>query len=337
MPPRRAPLPEGIEQNNATKQVRCLLCYEFDPFGAGRWMAPKSLKNHLKSTKHDSNRIRNDTQVQQQAIQNQKLANTYQDGTVTFETPATDVHLNSRTRMFTEDEDTRMADDLADDSWMQQPLIPISIPEHLSFDPEEERNCLHQQYIMMLEEAILGSEDNNFDESDETTAFLADEFRAVDLEPSSDEEDIANYFNGTSTSKDWSPYPNKTMALLDILDNLPRLRLSTSHMQMILWLLREVGAADVSSYQALRKLQAGLREQCGSSPKAYKSGLGNHFYVNDVRDSIARDFSNPEVAKHLQFYPEETGGTVSEVWQAEHRVRIATRTSVDDALTGQRR
>ncbi|PBK86015.1 hypothetical protein ARMGADRAFT_1047955 [Armillaria gallica] len=29
------------------------------------------------------------------------------------------------------------------------------------------------------------------------------------------------------------------------------------------------------------------------------------------------DFSNPEVAKHLQFYPEETGGPVSEVWQAE--------------------
>ncbi|KAK0430360.1 hypothetical protein EV421DRAFT_1893571 [Armillaria borealis] len=100
------------------------------------------------------------------------------------------------------------------------------------------------------------------------------------------------------------------MALLDILDNLPHLRLSTNHMQMIIWLLREVGAADVPSYNALRKLQASLHEECGSSPKAQTSGLGNHFYVND-------DFSNPEVAKHLQFYPEETGGPVSEVWQAE--------------------
>ncbi|KAF7339456.1 hypothetical protein MSAN_02159900 [Mycena sanguinolenta] len=29
------------------------------------------------------------------------------------------------------------------------------------------------------------------------------------------------------------------------------------------------------------------------------------------------DFANPEVSKHLQFYPEETTGPVSEVWQAE--------------------
>ncbi|KAK0430592.1 hypothetical protein EV421DRAFT_1912712 [Armillaria borealis] len=33
--------------------------------------------------------------------------------------------------------------------------------------------------------------------------------------------------------------------------------------------------------------------------------------------SIAREFANPEVAKHLQFYPEETDGPISEVWQAE--------------------
>lgn len=32
---------------------------------------------------------------------------------------------------------------------------------------------------------------------------------------------------------------------------------------------------------------------------------------------ILQDFSNPEVAKHLQFYPEETDGPISEVWQAE--------------------
>ncbi len=78
------------------------------------------------------------------------------------------------------------------------------------------------------------------------------------------------------------------MALLDILDNLPRLCLSTNHMQMIIWLLWEVGAADVPSYKALWKLQASLCEECGSSPKAQTSGLGNHFYMNDVRESIAR-------------------------------------------------
>jgi hypothetical protein len=29
-----------------------------------------------------------------------------------------------------------------------------------------------------------------------------------------------------------------------------------------------------------------------------------------------KDFSNPEIVRHLQFYPEETDGPVSEVWQA---------------------
>ena len=29
-----------------------------------------------------------------------------------------------------------------------------------------------------------------------------------------------------------------------------------------------------------------------------------------------QDFANPEVAKHLHFYPEETDGPISEVWQA---------------------
>ncbi len=59
-------------------------------------------------------------------------------------------------------------------------------------------------------------------------------------------------------------------------------------MQLILWLLHELGAPDVPSYKTLRAMQKSLREICGSIPKAHKSGLGNHFYVNDIRDSIAQ-------------------------------------------------
>ena len=29
-----------------------------------------------------------------------------------------------------------------------------------------------------------------------------------------------------------------------------------------------------------------------------------------------QDFANPEIVKHLEFYPEETDGLISEVWQA---------------------
>lgn len=39
--------------------------------------------------------------------------------------------------------------------------------------------------------------------------------------------------------------------------------------------------------------------------------------MNDIRESVARDFANPEISKHLHLYPEETTGPISEVWQAE--------------------
>ncbi|KAJ7694479.1 hypothetical protein B0H14DRAFT_3100616 [Mycena olivaceomarginata] len=86
---------------------------------------------------------------------------------------------------------------------------------------------------------------------------------------------------------------------------------------MILWLLKQCKVAGVPSYSGFRKLQDHLRGLCGSEPQDYTSGMGNRFFVNDVRESIARDFSNPEIVKHLNFYPEETLGPISEVWQAE--------------------
>lgn len=36
-----------------------------------------------------------------------------------------------------------------------------------------------------------------------------------------------------------------------------------------------------------------------------------------LTDSFSQDFANPEIAKHLHFYPEETDGPIAEVWQAE--------------------
>ncbi|KAJ7193158.1 hypothetical protein GGX14DRAFT_537656 [Mycena pura] len=104
--------------------------------------------------------------------------------------------------------------------------------------------------------------------------------------------------------------------LLDIIDNLPRLRLSSSQFKIILWLLKECKVKGVPSYNSFRKMQEELRKICGSEPRPYVSSAGNRFFVNDVRESVARDFSNPEVAQHLNFYPEITTGPISEVWQA---------------------
>lgn len=76
--------------------------------------------------------------------------------------------------------------------------------------------------------------------------------------------------------------------LLDILDNLPRLRMSSNQLKMILWILNECKVVSVPSYSGFRRMQDRLRGLCGSEPKGYTSSIGNRFFVNDVRESIAR-------------------------------------------------
>ncbi|KAJ7359232.1 hypothetical protein DFH08DRAFT_631299, partial [Mycena albidolilacea] len=99
--------------------------------------------------------------------------------------------------------------------------------------------------------------------------------------------------------------------------NLPHLQMSSNQFKMILWILKECKVADVPSYTAFWSMQEGLHGLCGSTPKAYTLSIGNRFFVNDIQESIARDFANLEIVKNLHFYPEETAGPISEVWQAE--------------------
>ncbi|KAJ6456980.1 hypothetical protein C8R45DRAFT_1064760 [Mycena sanguinolenta] len=108
------------------------------------------------------------------------------------------------------------------------------------------------------------------------------------------------------------------MCYLDILDNLPRLRLSSSQLKMILWIMDACGAKDVPSFNAFRAMQKHIRKMTGVRSEPHKSDLGNLFYVNDIRDLIAKDFANPEVAPHIQKYPEDVaGGPISEFWQVK--------------------
>ncbi|KAJ6631670.1 hypothetical protein B0H10DRAFT_1938493 [Mycena sp. CBHHK59/15] len=108
------------------------------------------------------------------------------------------------------------------------------------------------------------------------------------------------------------------MATNYILDNLPCLRLSSSQLKMILWIMDACGARDVPSFNKFRAMQKHIRKTTGVRSEAHKSSLGNLFYVNDIRDLIAKDFANPEVALHIQKYPEDVdGGPVSEIWQVK--------------------
>ncbi|KAF7370029.1 hypothetical protein MSAN_00632900 [Mycena sanguinolenta] len=139
------------------------------------------------------------------------------------------------------------------------------------------------------------------------------------LHANGEDEDIINqHFTGVPVTHDYAPYGNKTMCYLDILDNLPRLRLSSSQLKMILWIMEACGAKDVPSFNAFRAMQKHIRKMTGVRSEPHKSDLGNLFYVNDIRDLIAKDFANPEVAPHIQKYPEDVaGGPISEFWQVK--------------------
>ena len=76
--------------------------------------------------------------------------------------------------------------------------------------------------------------------------------------------------------------------LLNVLNNLPRLHLSSSQFKVILWLLKQCGVKDIPSFGAFWKLQNKLRASGGTWPTVHTSSVGNIFYTNDVRDSVAR-------------------------------------------------
>jgi hypothetical protein len=84
------------------------------------------------------------------------------------------------------------------------------------------------------------------------------------------------------------------MFLLDILDNLPRERVSETMMQVFLWVLGECGVQHVPSLSHLRDVQLGLRETCGIPTTQCTSAQGNVFYINDPRTIIAKVSIQPK-------------------------------------------
>ncbi|KAJ3737709.1 hypothetical protein DFJ43DRAFT_1128788 [Lentinula guzmanii] len=103
--------------------------------------------------------------------------------------------------------------------------------------------------------------------------------------------------------------------LLDILDNLPHLRLSSHSIKLMLWMLKELGVSKVPSFNGFRAMQESLRLECGITPKAHVSDFKNHYHSISLRDTIAKDFANPHVAPHINLYPERINGLRCESWQ----------------------
>jgi hypothetical protein len=77
------------------------------------------------------------------------------------------------------------------------------------------------------------------------------------------------------------------MFLLDLLDSLPRLRMSTSLFKMVLWLLKRCHVKNVPSLKRFRQTQTSMQSLCKVEPETFKSNVGNVFTINDPCRSIA--------------------------------------------------
>ncbi|KAJ7888627.1 hypothetical protein B0H14DRAFT_3081939 [Mycena olivaceomarginata] len=167
--------------------------------------------------------------------------------------------------------------------------------------PEETRLLLQQEFERMLEDAyqethnVPGVEDQ----------FIADELPKCGEDE--DHEDAHCFDAELLETEEYFPYPNKTVMLLDVMDNLPRCRFTGDQLSLVLHFAKKLGVADVPSLKGFRKIQQHLQLNCGNKPVKSTSHLGNIFYMNNIRETLASDMANPL----------ETDGPISETFQAE--------------------
>ncbi|KAJ7189318.1 hypothetical protein GGX14DRAFT_580795 [Mycena pura] len=267
-----------------------------------------SLKKHLSTQTHLACVKSYEDELRAEAEQSQHLNAAYDAPSVLeYPDPAHVQHSGAQS-MFPERQEPESSESFFDFHPLDHMVEELGQKpsEENELSPEEFREILQQEYQRMVEAARHA--ESAADESDELTVEEEDD----DIDS---DDQCCDLF--LADNPDFFPYPNKTVMHLDILDNLPRCRFTNAQLSVVLHFAKSLGAPNVPTLKGLRKIQQDLQFRCATEPVKITSSLGNIFYVNDIRDTIARDFANPLVASKMQLYPEEPNGPISETWQAE--------------------
>ncbi|KAF8150578.1 hypothetical protein B0H34DRAFT_801520 [Crassisporium funariophilum] len=113
------------------------------------------------------------------------------------------------------------------------------------------------------------------------------------------------------------PWPDRETCVLDILRHIPRSAFSRSQNETIHWAMSALGLSNLPSDRVMDDIDRALQDVCGIESLRYKGALGHIYYTNDLAGLLAQEMANPDVRKHLRFYPEDTGDHLSEAWQAK--------------------
>ncbi|KAJ7509389.1 hypothetical protein B0H11DRAFT_1901510 [Mycena galericulata] len=161
-------LPEFVEQDAITKDVRCLICKEGDPTNFGKWIHKGSLANHLRSGIHEAHCQSKAQKTAELAENARKLREAYSGPEVRQIDSGPQAPSIPLPAMFQAEDDDSWSpsyDDFAA-AGLAAPVIPIGMT---LLDPHEERNRLRAEV-----EKILSHSEQNEDEDDITLPELDD-------------------------------------------------------------------------------------------------------------------------------------------------------------------
>ncbi|KAG9120930.1 hypothetical protein FRC07_003332 [Ceratobasidium sp. 392] len=302
MPPKgseKAALPEFVKQTDQPDEVCCMAC------GNSAKMKRKNLARHLESAGHkDSFRIYEANkrasigkQLQQSRpvglnppLPAQPTAPIGVPGAVPSDTSYLDIN-NIDKRDYS---DVQFSAGESENLGLSFLLRSCAMDQATELDPDT-LEAEEEEFPMPLPQRILRD--------------LAAEELSV--------EALQERFFALKQSSSWGPHRTKIMLLLDLLDNIPRLRLSAEHLKLIMWVMEEAGCPNMPTFSALRETQKQLRKVCAIKSHQYRSSQGNVFEMLDIPELIGRDFSNPLIAPYVVKHPEDSGGKISEPWQAK--------------------